>query len=1274
MGELMRSIDWSRTKLGPVAQWPRSLKTMVGVILGSPFPMLVWWGPEMLQLYNDAYRPVLGRKHPASMGAPGRLIWPEIWDVIGPMAEGVLAGGPPPWREDFQLFINSRGFVEETFHTFSYSPVPDDDGRVGGVLNTVQETTQKVQGERQLRMLRDLAARLSDAKSADEACELAAATFATNDADLPFSLVYLLDADGREVRLRGSSGLEGYDGPAKAGHVTLGAAPEGTGWPFAEAVAAGHVGVSDLASRFGALPGGRWGSPPERAILVPLARPGHPRPYGFLVSGLSPRRKFDEQYLGLFQLTADQVATAITNARTYEEERRRAEVLAELDRAKTAFFSNVSHEFRTPLTLMLGPTEDALAQPQRTLAGENLLVVYRNALRLLKLVNSLLDFSRIEAGRATASYEPTDLASVTTDLASAFQSAIERAGLRFIVDCAPLPEAVYVDQDMWEKIVLNLLSNALKFTFAGEIGICLRWVGEGMELVVRDTGIGIPAPELPNVFKRFHRVQGAKSRTHEGSGIGLALVHELVRLHGGTIDVASQEGEGTCFRVSLPRGFAHLPQERVRAKPPQLTTATGVAPYVQEALRWLPGDDSVQDAGALETGALSMLGPGTLATNPNARILLADDNADMRDYVRRLLGERWRVEAVSDGAAALEAARRAPPDLVLTDVMMPGLDGFGLLQALRADARLRAVPVIMLSARAGEESRIEGLEAGADDYLVKPFSARELLARVATHLQLSELRRAALREREKMYALFEQAPVPIAVLQGAEHVFALANPRYLEMVRREGVIGKSIMEVFPEVRGSPIQAMYDRVFRTGQPFVADEFRAELDLGRGVEESFFTFNAFPVRDTGGAVDGIMVVCVNITEQVRARQGREEAARERELLLFSEQEARREAESANRAKDEFLAMLGHELRNPLAPITTALHLMGLRLGDAAQKERKVIERQVDHLMRLVDDLLDVSRITRGKVELKRQPVELAEVVAKAIEMASPLLEQRQHHLFLSVPARGLAVDADPTRLAQVVSNLLTNAAKYTEPGGRIEVSAVREDAEVILKVRDTGIGIAPEVLPRVFDLFVQERQSLDRSLGGLGLGLTIVRSLVAMHGGRVTAHSEGKGRGTEFTIQMPALARQAEAAPASHVSGPSHVRAALASGRRILLVDDNEDAVDLLSEFLESLGHVTRIAYDGPSGLSLAEAFQPDLALLDIGLPVMDGYELARRLRAMPRLSQVQLIAVTGYGQEADRIRSREAGFDAHLVKPVQLAQLEALLKGLMDSGPASAPAA
>ena len=503
--------------------------------------------------------------------------------------------------------------------------------------------------------------------------------------------------------------------------------------------------VTDLPSRFGLLPGGAWPESTHSALIVPITQSGQSQSIGFLIAGISPRKAFDDDYRGFLELAAGYVGTAVSNARAYEAERRRADELAELDRAKTTFFSNVSHEFRTPLTLMLGPAEDALAdqaQPLPARQQERVAVIYRNCLRLLKLVNTLLDFSRIEAGRVKAVYEPVDLAAFTSELASVFRSAIERVELRLVVDCPPLPQLIYVDKAMWEKIVLNLLSNALKFTFAGEITITLRAVASQIELEIRDTGTGIPAEQLPHLFERFHRVQGAAGRTHEGSGIGLALVQELTLLHGGSVRVTSVVGQGSAFGVTIPVGMAHLPADQVSLTPTDQKIASGALPYVEEALHWLPPINQENEQAKVEpislpTPAFPFSGtPGS----PTKHILLADDNLDLREYVARLLAPFYIVEAVTDGQAALEAALIRPPDLVLTDVMMPRLDGFALLKALRADPRTRTVPVIVLSARAGEEASLEGIEAGADDYLSKPFSARELLTRVRAHLNLHQIR------------------------------------------------------------------------------------------------------------------------------------------------------------------------------------------------------------------------------------------------------------------------------------------------------------------------------------------------------------------------------------------------------------------------------------------------------------------------------------------------------------------------------------------------------
>jgi signal transduction histidine kinase/DNA-binding response OmpR family regulator len=612
----------------------------------------------------------------------------------------------------------------------------------------------------------------------------------------------------------------------------------------------------------------------------------------------------------------------------------------------------------------------------------------------------------------------------------------------------------------------------------------------------------------------------------------------------------------------------------------------------------------------------------------------------MRDYLRRLLGGAWQVTAVADGRAALEAIRREPPALVITDAMMPGLDGFGLLKALRDAPDTRGIPVLMLSARAGEEARIEGLQAGADDYIVKPFSARELVARVAANLKLSRVREQLKSEQAAMAALFEQTPMPIAVLRGPQLVFELANPPYHEVTGNRTLVGRALLEAMPEIAGRGFDELLREVMRTGRPYIGREMMAPMNRSGETQETYWTFIYAPLQGLAGENDGVVVIANDVTEQVLARR------RQDQLI--------REAAQANRAKDEFLAMLGHELRNPLSPIVTALQLLRLRGGQAAEYE--IIERQVGHLTRLVDDLLDVSRITQGKVVLRRVGVELSDVVTRAVEMASPLLEQRHNRLDMRVDRHGLQVDVDPDRMAQVVSNLLTNASKYSDEHARIVLSGERRGDVVRLQVKDYGSGIAPEMIERIWDLFVQQPQSVERSVGGLGLGLSIVRSLVRLHDGRVWATSEGIGKGSQFTVELPAAAprrRCAAGPPAQRATQPA-VRPA-----RILVVDDNRDAAETLAMMLQHLGHSVKLAYDGPGALAAAREFDAELALVDIGLPVMDGYEVARRLREQCD-GDIRLIAVTGYGQESDRSRSADAGFESHLVKPVDLATLNEAL--------------
>ncbi len=874
MAMLMRSHDWSQTPLGPISGWTSSLKIAVSICLNSRFPMVIWWGKELVLLYNDAWQPILGTKHPTALGRPGQEVWSEIWDIVGVQLNSVLETAQATWSEDMLLLVDRYGYTEETYFTYSYSPIFLETGEVGGAFTAVTETTRRIIGERRLSTLRELAASTVEAKSVEETCRIASATLANNLFDIPFALLYLVEQDGEQARLVETVRVDAGT-PASPEQIDL--TQEQDDWQLALVRKSGNPEiVDDLITRFGALSGGAWEEPCRSAIALPIAQPGQkPQIAGFLILGISPRLGFDDEYRGFFDLLVSNVTTAIANAQAYEEERKRAEALAELDRAKTAFFSNVSHEFRTPLTLMLSPLEElshTLDERLETDEREQIQLIQRNGLRLQKLVNTLLDFSRLEAGRVQATFEPTDLAAFTAELASVFRSTIERANLRLVVDCPPLPEWVYVDREMWEKIVLNLLSNAFKFTFEGKISVQLQALADAVQLKVQDTGIGIPAAELPNLFERFHRVKGAQGRSFEGSGIGLSLVQELVKLHQGTITVTSVEGEGTCLTIAIPTGTAHLSAALIstskddRSSMARMVSTIAEANFfVEEASRWLP--ENAQLSSSESNSEAPIPASNLTQTSQTARILLADDNADMREYVKRLLSQRYEVEAVPDGVAALDAIRRSHPNLLLTDVMMPGLDGFELLRSLRTDLKTQQIPIILLSARAGEEARVEGLEAGADDYLTKPFSARELLARVESTLKLAQLRQESADREYALQAETEAVRVRLEmVLAGIDdHFVVLDRHWHITYINAQGaaamgmpgeeLLDQNFWNLFPDLVGSEF---YDRLHQV----MHDRIPMQFEYYYSIWDTWFENRLYPAPD-----GGIVNLCSSITERKR-----------------------------------------------------------------------------------------------------------------------------------------------------------------------------------------------------------------------------------------------------------------------------------------------------------------------------------------------------------------------------------------------------------------------
>jgi PAS domain S-box-containing protein len=1225
-GALIRAFDWNSTSIGPPAQWPQSLRTSLRTMLHSRFPMFVWWGPDLINFYNDAYIPMLGNRHPWALGRPAREAWSDIWDEVGRQAAAVIEEGKSTWNQELLLVMQRYGYTEETYFTFSYSPAFADDGSIGGVFCAVTEDTERVLSERRLHCLRRIAAQTMSARTAEEACNISAATLKEHGKDVAFALIYLFEQDG-SARLAGATGVPQG---ARVAPETI-ASRSSEPWPLEE-VRQGRSTVLRRAASM-ELPGGDWSEAAHTVALLPLSKSSLEQPRGFLVAGASPLREFDNRYSEFFELLAAGISGAITAAEAYHEEKRRAEALAALDHAKTAFFNNVSHEFRTPLTLMLGPLEDLMSKRGRALEAADWAQIesmLRNGLRLLRLVNTLLDFSRIEAGRTQAAFEPVDLSVFTANLASVFRSTIERAGMQLAVDCQPLPEPVYVDRDLWEKVVLNLISNAFKYTFEGRIEVSLRADGNEAVLRVSDTGVGIPQDQLTRIFERFYRVEGQRGRTHEGTGIGLSLVAELVKLHHGSVMTESVVGKGSDFTIRIPFGSAHLPAGRVEhaIKAPAPTSIRPEA-YVAEAIQWLPAENAA----------------GEPTANPGqGRILLADDNADMRNYLGRLLGPRYAVEIAADGKAALEAILKSPPDLVLTDVMMPGMSGLELLRAIRGNPRTSTLPVILLSARAAEESRVEGLEHGADDYLVKPFSAREVLACVASRLEIGRVRRESENRFRQLYA----ANV-IGIASGDGGRILEANDAFLETIGRTREELESNALRWRELTPPEYEERDDRgleeIYATG-------------VCRPYEKEFF-------RQDGSRVP--VLVGATLLDRMPLR-----------WLCFALDLSHRKALEKRLVENQKLESLGalaagiaHDFNNLLVGImgNASLAQTMLPAADQAQDFLEEILKASDRLAHLTRQMLAYS----GKGRFLVDQVDASDLVrgmSSLIETSVP----RKVRLLFDLPGSLPRVEADADQLQQALMNLVLNASEaigdatgtiYIRTGSRtinpayIEREASNGEIEpgeyVFFEVRDTGCGMNDETRARIFDPFFTTK------FIGRGLGLAAVAGIVRGHKGIIHVTSR-EGIGSAFTLLLPAANRPAPAAEIPQAPVESELY-----GEGAILVIDDEPLVSRAARLgLSRFGYQVLEAATGTAAIEMMarEKGRIKAVILDQSMPGMSGHETLPHLRTIE--PDIDVIVSSG-SSEAETL-SHYAGqpVSGFLQKPYTVLTLAQKLKEVLSA--------
>jgi signal transduction histidine kinase len=1102
MSELILSTDWAATPLGPIDTWPVSLQTTVSLCLASNFPINIVWGPQAIQIYNAGYRVLCGDAHPRAMGESYRVTWESAWTVIGEPFEKA-SRGETSYIENQRMFLNRNGYLEETFFTFSLSPIRDELGKVVGLFHPVTETTAVMLNERRLRALRDISARAGNAESVELACKLVAEALSPYRYDVPFMMVYQYDPANAAVKLLSSS--HAMIGPADFPNtIPLNRAP----WPFHALLASGEMTlVSDVIARIGSIECADYAEAVSGALLLALAPNSLGPPFGFAVVGLSTRLPKDESYRQFVEMLGEAASKAIGGALAYENEKRKKEELAAIDKAKTEFFSNVSHEFRTPLTLMLGPLEDSLNDAQEPLLPrqrERQERINRNALRLLKLVNTLLDFSRIQAGRIDSHYRPTNLPRLTVDLASIFRASIEKAGIKFSVEVEDLQEPVFVDHDMWEKIVLNLLSNAFKFTYHGEISVRLRRLDNSVCLSVADTGTGIPAKELPNLFQRFHRVENAKGRTFEGSGIGLALISELVKLHGGVIVANSQEHVGSTFEVTIPLGSAHLPNDRLRPGVDAGSVSPMGSSFIEEVVGWLP--DRI---GAISENFLAAPIPGVevdaLATpSVRKRILVADDNADMRSYLSQLLAPLGVVEVVNDGEAAVQSIRRATPNLIVSDLMMPKLDGFGLLKWLRSEPATVAIPFVLLSAKASENFRIEGLEKGADDFLAKPFFAKELVARASTQLKLGEARRLAEIERNRLYEFFMRAPVPMVILIGPDHRFFLANEPYKKLIGRQ-VMGRTVSEVFPAPDVDLFIPILDEVYSTGAPFVGTNlpFRVVDEVGE-LHDSFLDVSYQPFRETSGEIKGLLAIVIDATDRVVAR-----AVIEKAVADLTEERALR---------DRFVTTLGHDLRTPLSAAQMGGDL--LQLMPHATAEVKAVAARIVRNTKRVDamicDLLDANRLRAGELmpyvtQDCRLDQLLSVITDELTELHGPRFVEKND-------GGNLQAQWDESALRRIVENLAGNAVKYGQKNTPITLGLATFGDQVEISVHNEGDPISPSQQEKIFQPFHRIEGASSSINSGWGVGLGLVKASAEAQGGQVRVESH-PNLGTTFFVMLP-----------------------------------------------------------------------------------------------------------------------------------------------------------
>ncbi|RIA99503.1 hypothetical protein C1645_869890 [Glomus cerebriforme] len=1293
VADLVYSFDWSTTPLGDRSTWSPSLKTTVDLCLHSVFPIAIFYGPELRLIYNQMYRPILKMKHPQALGRPFKEVWFEIYDELGPIFEAVNSTGKGSFQDDMYLLLHRDGYLEECYFSFTLSPLFLEDGTIGGVFNAVQETTQRVLAVRRLKTLGDLGNRTPGAKSVENACHLVSSALQDNNADITFALIYRLRDNKHQkntkiaklvattydedlMTIKGDDEIEELafvEGHSKrnlpdflledfTGEIIYDKSTisnkndssiiediETSYWPFQEVVTKNSFVIVTL----------RDGS---KAVLLPVSTSfaGETDITAIMVCGLNSRKALDKDYTEFLRLVVGHVSTSLTHGRSREGERKHAQTLADLNRQKISFFQNVSHELRTPLTLMLSPLDEVISScSDDSPVLSHLQMIKRNARRLLKLVNTLLQFSRIEAGSFKAQYRETEITKLTIELASSFESMAKSLNLNYTIDVPELnlTKKVFIDQDMYEKVLFNLCSNAFKHTWTG--GVTIRLYSENQDdkefivLEVVDTGVGIPKDHIPNLFNRFYRIESRQSRSHEGTGIGLALVKELINRHGGDVSVNSVIDQGSTFKVWLPTGCEHLPPKQVyhdkKQYDPEENLYLNRDLYLEESAQWIQrnineesddvSDNSMDLDNNLDNGKKSIdhltfpfsLEDDPLTSGGNFRVLIVDDNTDMRNYLHNLLSKHFDVYCACDGRDALRIMKKLDkqPDLILSDIMMPNMNGYELLQTLRNNQSTQLIPVILLSAKAGEEASIEGLEQGADDYLVKPFSARELIARIRVNIKLSYLRQQLLlqqkRQSETKQILFSisskirsrlsiQETLSIAVKEihdtlPCDRFFIVA----LENEDSRIMAFSATDPNEPNLQGELVYfTIKEGLNNSVQPENSDQNNGPKDLDVITLPNYYlllvqnsvSLIALPII-INSKVWGWVVANrpPNKTWLDSEKSFLQQMSNQISLAIthsmLLEEKLKREAQmeaakAANEAKSQILANTSHELRTPLGAIIGVLSAFeDTQLSEDQRDMVHIMTRASDVVLAVVNDILDAAKLEAQKVTLLNRTFDLFDLMEKTIEIFGEKAGTKKIELILCCEPNSLPkyVKSDPERLQQVLMNLLSNSIKFTDKGeiclkvsiiskdddgnGTIGENTTAKKATLLVELIDTGIGIDPGFIKNIWESFSQGDASMTRRQDGTGLGLSICKHLVKINGGDMDVQSE-LGKGSRFWFTWAVEPLSLSATPVASISHP-HTELSEQTGliipttvrsKRVLVIDTNATARNALIKLIGS----------------------------------------------------------------------------------------------------------